>query len=106
MRPIGVQVGFTPEDSIIFKDSKTNSVGNAIYTEANKLLNGPADNSKASCLSCHGAAGTMLRMVPGVKDFTQYTRIKKSTLDFSQQLALAKKNYETRSGQLKAVSFK
>lgn len=106
MRPIGVQTGFTIADSVIFKDSKTNSVGNSLYPEANRLLNGPADNSKASCLSCHGAAGTMLRMVPGVKDFTQYTKIKTSTLDFSQQLALAKKNYETRSGQLKSISFK
>ena len=47
-------------------------------------MNGPADNPKGSCLSCHGAAGTTSKMVPGVKDFNQYLNIKNSGLDFSQ----------------------
>lgn len=100
MRPIGVQTGFDPSTSMIFKDSKTNSSGNEHYGADPRLLNGPADNPKASCLSCHGAAGTTVKMVPGIKDFAEYSQIKHTGLDFSQQLALAKRNYETRSGQI------
>jgi hypothetical protein len=100
MRPIGVQTGFDPATSMIFKDSKTNSANNQYYGADPHLMNGPADNPKASCLSCHGAAGTTVSMVPGVKDFDGYTRVKTKGLDFSQQLALAKRNNETRSGQL------
>ena len=102
MRPIGVQTGFDPSTSMIFTGSKTNSANNEFYGANPRLMNGPADNAKASCLSCHGAAGTTTKMVPGVKDFNLYGKIKKSALDFSQQLALAKRNFETRAGQKEA----
>ncbi len=102
MRPIGIQTGFDPKTSLIFKGSKTNSADNLYYGANPRLMNGPADNPKGSCLSCHGTAGTTLKMVPGVKDFDQYASIKDIGLDFSQQMALAKRNYETRIGQKKA----
>lgn len=102
MRPIGIQTGFDPSTSLIFNGSKTNSADNIYYGVSPKLMNGPADNPKGSCLSCHGAAGTSVKMVPGVKDFDQYLKIKDKGLDFSQQMALAKRNYETRYGQKKA----
>ena len=102
MRPIGIQTGFDPTTSIIFAGSKTNSADNIYYGANPRLMNGPADNPKGSCLSCHGAAGTTAKMVPGVKDFDQYMKIKDKGLDFSQQMALAKRNYETRYGQKKA----
>lgn len=102
MRPIGIQTGFDPSTSLIFAGSKTNSADNVYYGASPKLMNGPADNPKGSCLSCHGAAGTSVKMVPGVKDFDQYMKIKDKGLDFSQQMALAKRNYETRYGQKKA----
>ena len=91
MRPIGVQVGFEPKDSIIFKGSQTNQVSGQ--------LNGPADNPKSSCLGCHGTAGTKIPMAPGTMKNTDYTgKVRNSThLDFSQQVALAKRNYETRA---------
>jgi len=91
MRPIGVQTGFDPTTSLIFKDSKTNS---PIH-----LMNGPADNPAGSCMSCHGSAGTAAKMVPGVRDFKEFAKVRDSALDFSQQLALAKRNYETRPAQ-------
>ena len=97
MRPIGVQTGHEQPDgsptadSFIFAGSKTN--------QDNSLLNGPADNPKSSCLSCHGTAGTGEPMAPGfmnnddVKNFVNGPRF----MDYSQQLALAKRNYETRA---------
>ena len=99
MRPIGIQTGFDPATSMIFKGSKTNSADNAYYGAKPGLMNGPADNPKGSCMSCHGAAGTTVKMVPGVKDFDQYLKYKDAGMDFSQQMALAKRNYETRFGQ-------
>lgn len=105
MRPIGIQTGFDPGCSLIFKDSKTNSANNDFYGTEPKLMNGPADNPKGSCLSCHGTAGTTAKMVPGVKDFSDYNKIKNASLDFSQQLALAKRNYETRAGQKTAKGW-
>lgn len=97
MRPIGVQFGFDPTTSRIFKGSKTNTTVNDYHGTNPNLLNGPADNPTSSCLSCHGAAGTTTKMVPGVKDYAHYKNMrKKGTLDFSMQLAFAKRNYETR----------
>ncbi len=97
MRPIGVQWGFDPATSRIFKGSTTNTTKNEFHGQKPNLLNGPADNPTSSCLSCHGAAGTTTRMVPGVKDYAHYKNIRnKGTLDFSMQLAFAKRNYETR----------
>jgi hypothetical protein len=90
---------------MIFAGSKTNSANNVYYGANPRLMNGPADNPKASCLSCHGAAGTTIKMVPGVKDFNEYMRVKSTGLDFSQQLALAKRNHETRSGQITAKGW-
>jgi hypothetical protein len=105
MRPIGIQTGFDPSTSLIFSDAKTNSANNFYYGADPKLLNGPADNPKASCLSCHGAAGTSVSMVPGIKDFNGFKNVKDRGLDFSQQLALAKRNYETRIGQKSSAGW-
>lgn len=97
MRPIGVQFGFDPTTSRIFKGSITNTTTNEFHGIKPNLLNGPADNPTSSCLSCHGAAGTKTRMVPGVKDYAHYKNMRKNgTLDFSMQLAFAKRNFETR----------
>lgn len=91
MRPAGLQWGFTQRDSRIFKGALTNN--------ASGLLNGPADNSASSCLGCHGTAGTDIKMAPGVLTTPQYfqAKSKRVTLDFGQQFAFAKRNYETRS---------
>lgn len=101
MRPIGVQTGFDPSTSMIFAGSLTNSADNDHYGATPNLLNGPADNPKGSCLSCHGVAGSSVKMVPGIKDFAHYKKVRAKGLDFSQQMALAKRNYETRFGQRK-----
>lgn len=92
MRPMGVQTGFdSPEygkDTITFNKAETNGLKGR--------LNGPADNPKTSCLGCHGAAGTQARMVPGFLSMKMYEPFKSvPALDFNQQLALAKANYET-----------
>lgn len=89
MRPMGVQTGFgkpSTKESIIFAGAQTNGFEGR--------LNGPADNSKGSCLSCHATAGTGVKMVPG---FMSNSEFKKGTgyLDFSQQFALGKRNLET-----------
>lgn len=91
MRPLGIQWGFTKADSRIFQGGVTNNKGG--------LLNGPADNIRSSCLGCHGAAGTTVPMAPGVTTSAQYYREKEKriTLDFGQQFAFAKRNYETRA---------
>ena len=105
MRPIGIQTGFDPSTSLIFKGALTNSTANVYYPGDQLLMNGPADNSKGSCMSCHGAAGTLVSMVPGVKNFDHYKSVKSSALDFSMQMAFAKRNYETRPGQAKAMGL-
>jgi hypothetical protein len=96
MRPIGIQTGHeapngtVDSDSYIFPGSLTNQVEGRV--------NGPADNPKSSCLSCHATAGTGVAMSPGfmtnqsAADYVGKTRF----MDYSQQLALAKRNYETR----------
>lgn len=102
MRPVGIQYGFDPTTSRIFKGSITNTTTNEFHGSNPNLLNGPADNPTSSCLSCHAAAGTSTKMVPGVKDYNHYKNIrKKGTLDFSMQLAFAKRNYETRPQMIK-----
>jgi hypothetical protein len=91
MRPIGTQVGFDVADSIIFSGAKTN--------QPEGKLNGPADNPKSNCLACHATAGTPVRMAPGVISNIQFQRdvIPVTThLDYAQQVALAKRNFETR----------
>jgi len=91
MRPMGVQTGFdSPDkgDTILFPGSYANGSGGR--------LNGPADNPKTSCLGCHGAAGTGAKMIPGFLSMRMFEPYQKSTqLDFNQQFALAKENYET-----------
>lgn len=88
MRPMGVQTGFDAPDSIVFKGAATNGLKGR--------LNGPADNPKTSCLGCHAAAGTSAKMVPGFLSMKMYEPfIATKALDFSQQLALAKANFET-----------
>lgn len=93
MRPVGIATGFstTPGDSIIFPGAITN------HSEG--MLNGPADNTKSSCMGCHGVAGTKVGMVPGVTSTFQWQTLLKeqpAPMDFGQQFALAKANYETK----------
>ncbi len=92
MRPIGIQTGYSDpvksRDTILFPGSHTNGVGGR--------LNGPADNPKTSCLGCHGPAGTQARMVPGFLSLSMFEPFRNvPNLDFNQQLALAKSNFET-----------
>lgn len=91
MRPMGVQTGFDSPDkgeSIIFPGAYANGSGGR--------LNGPADNPKTSCLGCHGAAGTGAKMIPGFLSMRMFEPYKGNTvLDFNQQFALAKENFET-----------
>ncbi|WP_413290109.1 hypothetical protein [Bdellovibrio sp. HCB337] len=91
MRPIGVQTGFdSPEknESLIFPGAYANGSGGR--------LNGPADNPKTSCLGCHAAAGTGASMIPGFLSARMWEPfLGKPALDFNQQFALAKENYET-----------
>lgn len=95
MRPQGVQFGFEKEGSIIYHNAETNGFEGR--------LNGPADNPASSCLSCHGTAGTKTMMSPGFMDKDSYLKAKGPDpkdgkvrfLDFSQQIALAKRNLET-----------
>lgn len=97
MRPVGVHTGFDPSTSTIFEGSKTNSAGNKHWSTDSLLVNGPADNPKGSCMGCHGVAGLKFPgMVPGIKDFESYAKVKDQAMDFSQQLAFAKKNFETK----------
>ncbi len=99
MRPIGIQSGFDAETSTIFAGAVANSVDNVKWGTG-KLLNGPGDNRKSSCMGCHGTAGTsyhtQFKMVPGVLDDAMFAASRKSyNLDFSQQLAFGKRNFET-----------
>lgn len=91
MRPMGIQLGLDkPEtgDTVVFPGAYANGSGGR--------LNGPADNPRSSCLGCHGAAGTGASMIPGFLSMKMLEPYKENlTLDFNQQLALAKDNYET-----------
>jgi hypothetical protein len=107
MRPQGVQLGLgKPDsghpDSSVFAGSNQNGLDGR--------LNGPADNPKGSCLGCHATAGQVntvdpklpsaivVPMVPGYlsdEDYAKATTASPNlTLDFSQQLALAKRNQQ------------
>ncbi|MBL7715485.1 MAG: hypothetical protein JNL01_08435 [Bdellovibrionales bacterium] len=88
MRPQGVQLGFDAADSLLATGAISNGHENR--------LNGPADNPKSSCLSCHGTAGTTTAMSPGFMSNSQYGAVQGKTMDFSQQLSMAKRNFETR----------
>jgi hypothetical protein len=89
MRPMGIQTGFDEAGTMLFPGSRTNQVRN--------MLNGPADNPKSSCMGCHATAGTMQPMAPGVTTTKEWRDHVESGLamDFGQQFALAKRNYET-----------
>ncbi len=97
MRPQGMQIGLglPPNDSSVFAGSKPNGLEGR--------LNGPADNPKGSCLGCHATAGTTTGMVPGFLGDNQYASQKTVSLDFSQQLALAKRNSETQPRNQKGL---
>lgn len=90
MRPMGIQTGFgnpSTKESVIFAGAQTNGVDGR--------LNGPADNSKGSCLGCHGTSGIPGKgMVPGFLSNQEYRPVA-GHLDFSQQFALGKRNFET-----------
>jgi hypothetical protein len=90
MRPVGVQFGYSPAETVLLPGAKTN--------QQNGLLNGPADNPKSSCLSCHAQAGMpqdQVPMAPGITSNEQWETFKGASLDFSQQMRLARDNYET-----------
>lgn len=95
MRPMGVQTGFEAPDTnetILFPGSYANGSGGR--------LNGPADNPKTSCLGCHAAAGTTAAMIPGFLSARMWEPFRgKPALDFNQQFALAKQNFETNLSQ-------
>ena len=107
MRPIGIQNGFDDKTSTIFEGAVANSVDNVNWGSG-KLLNGPGDNRKSSCMGCHGTAGTayytQFKMVPGVLDDAMFAASRKVfNLDFSQQLAFAKRNFETQPAAEKDI---
>lgn len=92
MRPMGIQTGYdspSKGETIIFPGAFANGSGGR--------LNGPADNPKASCLGCHGAAGTGASKVPGFLSMAMFAPYQSVgyVLDFSQQFSLAKENFET-----------
>lgn len=92
MRPMGIQVGFGPLDSgdtVLFPGAETN--------EKYGRLNGPADNPRSSCFSCHGTAGANLPMVPGIMSNADFAKINQTGkhFDFGQQVQLAFKNYNS-----------
>lgn len=104
MRPQGVQVGFEENNTILFSGAVTNSVTNDFKNpKPLKHLNGPADNARTNCFACHGTAGTQVSMVPGVMTNSQYLKVKGDGLDFSQQLALARRNFETAPEEMSEV---
>ena len=104
MRPQGVQVSFDKPEKA---DGKilSHKGGSQIFAnaETNGLefrLNGPADNHASSCLSCHGTAGTKVKMSPGFMSAAEWNSANKTgMLDFSQQIALAKRNFQTELGR-------
>lgn len=95
MRPMGVQTGFDAPatgDTILFGSAQANGAGGR--------LNGPADNPKTSCLGCHATAGHAASMVPGFLSEKMYDPFHgKPNLDFNQQVALARRNFETEVGK-------
>lgn len=92
MRPQGVQLGLgTPAAG------DTLMISGAIANGHEGRLNGPADNPKGSCMSCHATAGMEgVGMVPGFMVDSSYAPLKSEAVDFSQQLAMARRNFETR----------
>lgn len=88
MRPQGVQLGFEQADTLLATGARTNG--------HESRLNGPADNPRSSCMSCHGTAGTTTPMSPGFMTNAQYGPVQGKNMDFSQQLSMAKRNFETR----------
>ena len=101
LRPMGIQSGFGDSgrgESIIFAGAETNQDPGV------RMLNGPADNPKSSCLGCHATAGipgNVIPMAPGVMSTKRWRELKRehkaTMLDFGQQFALAKRNFETPS---------
>lgn len=71
MRPMGIQTGFGPKDTIMFKGSKSNYKVNEVNPQGEivgviwhendnqTLLNGPADNAYSSCMGCHAGFNYM-----------------------------------------------
>ena len=92
MRPMGVQTGFdTAEtgDTILFPGAFANN-------DLGHRLNGPVENSKSSCMGCHATAGTSASTVPGFLTQVMFKPFQaKPEVNFSQQMALARANFET-----------
>jgi hypothetical protein len=109
MRPMGIQTGLgaprpvTDEktkkfawlegESIIFAGAETNGFEGR--------MNGPADNPKSACMSCHATAGTLVRMTPGMLSNQEFFPHRSTSLDFSQQLNFLRRNVETYIGPVK-----
>lgn len=95
MRPMGVQTGFDAPatgDTILFGNAQANGSGGR--------LNGPADNPRTSCMGCHATAGHAVSMVPGFLSEKMYEPFHgQPNLDFNQQVALARRNFETEVGK-------
>lgn len=95
MRPMGVQTGFDAPatgDTILFGNAQANGSGGR--------LNGPADNPRTSCMGCHATAGHSVSMVPGFLSEKMYEPFHgQPNLDFNQQVALARRNFETEVGK-------
>jgi hypothetical protein len=91
MRPMGVQTGFdspSTGDTVLFPGAFANGTGHR--------LNGPAENSKSSCMGCHATAGTTASAVPGFLSGVMFRPfVGKPEVNFSQQMALAQANFET-----------
>ena len=92
MRPMGIQFGFEAKESLVFESARTNSDSG--------FLSGPADTSKASCLSCHATAGTTAFLVPGITSYGKtYRDHGLKGLDYSLSLQHALNLYFTRPRQ-------
>lgn len=92
MRPMGIQWGTGQTETLLF----TNPLFPIGQTNGFQgRLNGPADNPQGSCMSCHATSGTTVAISPGFMSDADYLSNHDGSLDFSQQFALAKRNFET-----------
>ena len=87
LRPMGLQYGLDKNQTITFKNADSNGYEGR--------LNGPAENAKSSCLSCHATAGTTYPFVPGFMATSAFAKMNGQMFDFNYQLAFAKRTLET-----------
>lgn len=113
MRPAGIQFGLNEGESIIFPGSENNHayakpvldengeplmkrgrpvIERISYPLDKTRLNGPADNSLSSCLSCHATAGAAhgeVALPPGLLTNSSFTNKEFKPLNFNMQIDLA-----------------